>query len=367
MSIMFLIRNLEYGGAERQIVTLTKELHAAGYAVMVVAMTGGGPLEADLRTAGVPVRDLYRTGKGDIGSIIRLIHLIRTHQPNVIHAYLQTANLMAVLIKPLFPHIRIVWGIRVSFMDWKQYGRLSQVLHPIECFLSRFADVIIANSLAAKEYVITQGFPVHKTVFIANGIDTNRFVINRASGQSLRASWGVRNEQHVIGLVGTLKLMKDHTNFLQAAALLIRQRHDVRFVCVGDGTPTYRQQLVQLGESLGLAPYITWAGTYQDMPAVYNALDIATLASAHGESFPNVIGEAMACGVICVATDVGDIADIIADTGVVVPPKSPELLAQGWQQVLDGEVVVDPQRLRQRIVDHFSVDRLIQRTAEVLC
>ncbi|NJO07179.1 MAG: glycosyltransferase, partial [Chloroflexaceae bacterium] len=315
MNIMFLIRNLEYGGAERQLVTLAKGLYAAGYRVMVVAMTGGGPLQTDLRTGGVPVRDLYRSGKGDIGSIIRLIHLIRTYQPDVIHSYLQTANLMAVLLKPLFPHIRIVWGIRASFMDWSKYGRFAQVLYTIECFLSRFANLIITNSAAAQAYAIAQGFPAHKLVVITNGIDTDRFVINRAAGQPLRATWGVSNEQHLIGLVGSLNPMKDHPTFLHAASLLVKHRHDVRFVCVGNGPPAYRQQLVQLGESLGVGPYITWAGDHHDMQAVYNAFDSATLTS-YGESFPNVIGEAMACGVVCVATDVGDIATIIADTGV---------------------------------------------------
>ena len=101
------------------------------------------------------------------------------------------------------------------------------------------------------------------------------------------------------------------------------------------------------------------------MPAVYNALDLATSASIT-EGFPNVVGEAMACGTPCVVTDVGDSAWIVGDAGIVVPPRRPEALAAGWNTALAGLEDLAP-RARRRIVGHFSVERLVKKTEEALC
>jgi glycosyltransferase involved in cell wall biosynthesis len=116
-----------------------------------------------------------------------------------------------------------------------------------------------------------------------------------------------------------------------------------------------------------VADRIIWAGFRRDLPAVYSALDVATLSSAYGEGFPNAVAEAMACGVPCVATDVGDTARILSDLGHVVPPKNPEALAGGWLEALGLE---DNRRLqsrrRRRIEDEYGLDRMIVRTEQAL-
>ena len=174
-----------------------------------------------------------------------------------------------------------------------------------------------------------------------------------AAGRALRRRWGIADDAFVIGCAARLDPMKDHANFLQAAAMLARQHADVRFVCVGSGPSAYRDELHALATSLGLTNHpadrladrltcrltchLTWAGEIGDMNAAYNAFDLATLSSAFGEGFPNVVGEAMACGIPVDATDVGDERPIIGVLGEVVAPKQPDLLCAGWT------------RLRQRL------------------
>jgi glycosyltransferase involved in cell wall biosynthesis len=100
------------------------------------------------------------------------------------------------------------------------------------------------------------------------------------------------------------------------------------------------------------------------MPAVYNAIDIAVSAS-YGEAWANVIGEAMACGLPCIVTDVGDSAWIVGDTGVIVPPKNPQALANAIKQMIEKIDDRNQESIRQRILNQFSVPELAKKTEAV--
>lgn len=160
--------------------------------------------------------------------------------------------------------------------------------------------------------------------------------------------------------------MKGHSAFLKAAARLARERHDVRFVCVGDGPAIYKQGLAK---ELGLESSPIWAGARNDMPSIYNALDLATSSSIFGEGLPNVIGEAMACGVPCVVTDVDDSAILVSDAKQIVPAADPSALAAAWallSELPDTDRAVLAQTARERIVRHYSVERLVRETEAAL-
>ena len=124
--------------------------------------------------------------------------------------------------------------------------------------------------------------------------------------------------------------MKDHPNFLQAAAILAQKHDNMRFFCVGtyEGGEEYQHQMYRLSKELGLKDRVVWTGGSSDIPAVCNALDLVVSASAYGEGFGNVIGEAMACNTPCAVTDVGDSAWIVGDLGKVVPAKNSQALAK---------------------------------------
>jgi glycosyltransferase involved in cell wall biosynthesis len=162
--------------------------------------------------------------------------------------------------------------------------------------------------------------------------------------------------------------MKDHANLLHAAAGFVRNNPDVRFVCAGDGPAAYRNELQDMAGSLGLADRVVWAGEIGDVKAAYNAFDIATLPSAFGEGFPNVVGEAMACGTPVTATDVGDVRPIVGDLGEVVPARSPDLLCAGWDR-LRRRLAQDPglrQATRNSIVANYGLEAMVRRTEDIL-
>jgi glycosyltransferase involved in cell wall biosynthesis len=136
---------------------------------------------------------------------------------------------------------------------------------------------------------------------------------------------------------------------------------------VGDGPAADRPGLEGLARRLGLGDRIVWAGFRRDLSAVYGALDVATLTSSYGEGFPNVVAEAMACGVPCVATDVGDAAFILGDLGRIVPPRNPRALADAWIAALAQEPAPEMRsRRRRRIEENFNLDVMIDRTEQAL-
>jgi glycosyltransferase involved in cell wall biosynthesis len=337
--------------------------------VLVATYYPGGLLEKDLQEAGVPVRTLNKRGRWEMfGFLLRLVQIVRRERPDVLHGYLATSNILAVLLKPLFPRTHVVWGVRASNVDLERYDWFIRLSYKVERWLSRFADLIVVNSRAGRSYAIAKGLANNKMMLIPNGIDTKRFCPDPRTRRLSRAEWGVTEGEKLIGLIGRLDPMKDHPTFLRAAAVLSDERKDVRFVCVGDGPVSYQRELRELSEELGLAQRLIWAYSRVDMPAVYNALDVHT-SSSYGEGFPNVVGEAMACGVPCVVTDVGDSAWIVGELGVVVPPTNPEQLAAGLARILDDLNENRDSigyRLRQRIVYNFSLDRLVGRTAKTL-
>lgn len=366
-TILFLARSLVYGGAERQLVVLAKGLSARGHKVIVAVFFGGGVFEPELATAGVHIVYLQKKGRWDVLPFLsRLARLLRKVRPTVLHSYLQVPNILAAALKPLLPTTRIVWGLRASNVDLSRYDRLSRIVSAVERRLSRFADCIIANSYAGERYAVAHGFPADRIVVIPNGIDTQYFRFDFEGRQRVRAAWGLTDDEVVIGLVARLDPMKDHSTFLDAASRALRKRHDLRFVCIGDGPTDYAQSLKEQAAMLGLADRIIWAGAQSNMPAVYSALDVSSSSSSFGEGFSNAIAESMACGVPCVVTDVGDSAYIVGETGIVVSAVNPLALSEGilFMAERSGHAVRDA--ARAAICNRFTENLLVARTSEVL-
>ena len=156
--------------------------------------------------------------------------------------------------------------------------------------------------------------------------------------------------------------------FLRAAAGYLQKQPDVQFVCVGQGAVAYQGHLRDLAKTLGIESRVIWTGARTDMTDIYNAFDIATSSSAFGEGFSNAIGEAMACAIPVVATDVGDSRRIVGDSGEIVPIRQPEALAAAWAR-LRQRMTQDPQVgafARARIVENFSVDAMVENTESLL-
>jgi len=367
MKILFLIRSLGAGGAERQLVALANGLRERGHDVTIVVFYGGGILEGDLDN--IRLFNLEKAGRWDIISFFyRLWSLLRRERPEVLHSYLGTSNILGALAKILGLAPSLVWGIRASNMKLSNYSWLSRLDGWLEARLSGLADTIIANSHAGKAFAKSRGIEVENMLVVPNGIDVHRFHPDAKAGRAVRNKWGVKETELLVGLVGRLDPMKGHSIFLEACVPLVNKFENVRFVCVGGGPAEVLQSLRQKAQGLGLGDRVVWAGAETEMTSVYNALDVLCSSSVYGEGFSNAIGEAMACGTACVVTDVGDSAIVVGDTGIVVPPNSSLALAEGLSTLLsDSSVRVQlGQMASDRIVDAFSLSQMVERSHRIL-
>lgn len=364
MKILFIIRSLDCGGAERQLTLLADSLAVRGHDVQIAVFYSGGMRERDLAESRVKLIPLKKRSRTDvIGVTLRLRRLIADLNPDIVHGYLTAGNLAALTARLTRGNAKAIWAVRDSNMDLSRYGAMTRSASAIAAALSRLADGVIANSAAGMNYAIASGYPGERTIHIANGIDVEKFSPDSAAGEQFRAGIGIGRSTRLIGLAGRLDPMKDHPNFLTAAAHVAPVRNDTHFVCVGSGSAEYAQSLRELASSKGLDGRITWLPSASDMRAVYSGLDVFCLSSRFGEGFPNVLGEAMACSRPCVATDVGDSAYVAGAAARIVPPNDPRGLAQAILADLDRGARPEA---RERIVENFSVAQMVGRTEEAL-
>jgi glycosyltransferase involved in cell wall biosynthesis len=369
MKVLFFIRSLEVGGSQRQLAMLSDGLARHGHDVVAAVFYTGKEIELMPSQSAIRVVALGKSGRWDVvGPLTRLRRLMLAERPDVIYAFLPMQTVLAALLRPRRLAARLVFGIRGSQVEADRYDTLIALTYRLEAWLARRADLIIANADAGRADAIRRGFPSDRIAVIANGIDTDVMRPDADGGRARRRAWGIADDAFVVGCVARFDPMKDHANFLAAAARFTAKVPTARFVCAGDGPPAYRAELEALAQSLGLADRIVWAGEIANMATAYNAFDITTLPSAFGEGFPNAVGESMACGIPVVATDVGDVHAIIGELGEVVPPKRPDLLCAGWER-LRQRLAQDASlrdAVRKAIIANYSVETMLERTESML-
>jgi glycosyltransferase involved in cell wall biosynthesis len=369
MKVAFLIRSLEVGGAERQLAYLATGLKEKGVSVTVGVFYRGGVLEELLRNGGVTIEYLDKKGRWDLlGFFQRTTKWIRRENPDILHGYLTGANIVAIMVKPLFSKLHIVWGVRASNMLLDNYDQLARFTFRLSVQLSKFADLIIVNSNSGYDYHLANGYPNERMIVIHNGIDTNLFTPDLTARQQQRTAWNIGDGGILVGIIGRLDPMKDHKTFLQAIGKVLSKKKDVQFICVGNSDGNFLEDLQHYSVQLGISEKIQWEPANVNVENVYNALDVLVSTSAYGEGFSNTLAEAMACGVRCVATDVGDARKVLSDTGVVVTPGNSSEVADGILAIL-GCDEHENSKFKKLAIEHirenYSIERLVSKTFTV--
>lgn len=374
MRILMSIPSLERGGAERQFAALAAGLAARGHEVLAVTLDRAGPLAGELGRA--RLTELGRgpgrnAGRSNLGVLAALAGLLRREAPQVHYAFLPSCAVRAALLAPLVPATRLVLGIRATDAARGRNApeRLAgRLLLELEARLSPLADLVIANSEAARAACVGRGFAPGRLRVVPNGVDTVRFRPDRGLGADLRRQWGAAPGQTLVGVAARLDPHKGHAAFLEAAALALASRPELRFACLGGGPQALAADLRQRARGLGLGDRVVWAGEQGDMAGAYNALDLLCLPSER-ESAPNVLAEGLACGLPCLATRVGDCEGMLGDCGVTVAPGDPAALARGLLALLarrEAEGAALGVRCRERAAALFSLERMVAGTEALL-
>ena len=365
MKLTHVISGLSTGGAEMMLYKLLSVADRNRDELNVISLTDVGPLGERIKTLGVRVEALgMARGRLGLTGLLRLSRWLRQSPPHVVQTWMYHADLIGGLAAKLGGRVPVVWGIRNSTLG--RQTKKSTVLTVKACArISRWIPTkIVCCSSVARALHEQMGYHAAKMLVIPNGFDLSSFKPADGARSSLREELGLPQDAILIGFVARFDPQKDHQNFIQAARLLLARLPDVHFVLCGDGINRDNHQLSASLTEAGIEAWFHLLGRRDDVPRITAALDIATCASAYGEAFPNVLGEAMACGVPCVATDVGDSALIIADTGRVVPPKDPQRLAGAlnWMVELGAEGRSQlGAKARRRIRENFDLSVIRDR------
>jgi glycosyltransferase involved in cell wall biosynthesis len=362
--LVFLVRSLDLGGAQRQLVTLAKAIDKTRFDVSIVTFYSGFHEERELENVDIKIVCLKKRGRWDLLSFARrLIKTSKELQPHILHGYLDIPNVLALAMKR-FVKTRVVWGVRASALELKQYDWLFRVAARVERSLSNYPDLVIANSNAAVQHYLGNSFPENKLKLIPNGIDTAIFKPDPEARATIRMEWDIADSTKLVGVVGRFDPVKNLPLFFEAAVLVSRELPDAQFVCVGEGPADYVNELKKKAAAVGISEKLIWSKPRADVTSVYNGLDVLVSPSL-AESFPNVLAEAMACGVPCVASDVGDSRQILGQCGAIVPAAEPEILARAIITAL-REGRRHSAAARVRIIENFSIDQLARRTEAAL-
>lgn len=363
LKVLIVITGLQVGGAETMLCQLLARWSKA-VAPLVVSLTEDGPIGEQIRRQGKRVEALDMRSSGVVSGLARLYRLCREERPDVVFSWLYHADLLGSLVARAAGCRRIVWNIRNTVIPrraapWNVHvtARLCAMLS--WCLPQR----ILCCSARAAEAHVGIGYRRALIEVIPNGFDFDRFRPEAGAKAALCRELGLPERCLVVGRVARFDPQKDHVSFLTAAARLHTLLPDTRFVLVGKGVDAGNPALADLVRRLGLADVVYLLGYRNDVPRLIAGFDVM-ISSSIAEAFPNVLGEAMAVGVPCVATDVGDSARLLGDCGTVVPPGDPEKLAEACREILSLDLASRAalgQSARERIARHYNLAEIARQ------
>lgn len=369
MKLVHIITGLSTGGAEMMLFKLLSKIDRDTFNVKVVSLTDIGPIGQMIESLGIPVFALeMRRGIPDLRALFKLVAWLRNENPDLVQTWMYHSDLMGGLAAILAGGIPVIWNIRHSNLDPTENKR-STVLIAKTCakLAHAFSNRIICCSEVSRQIHKTLGYYAKDMVVIPNGFDVEAFKPDPLAKFFLCEELGIPEDSMIIGVVARFDPQKDHHNFIMAAAKLKQRHSNVQFVLCGEGITTDNNQLLTWINQAGSEYCFHLLGRRLDISRLTAAFDIASLSS-FGEGFPNVIGEAMACGIPCVVTDAGDSAYIVGDTGLVVPARNPDALAQALTELInmgEGKRIELGKRARARVMANFELSRVVKRYEEI--
>lgn len=362
MKALHIITGLNTGGAEKALLHILSGGLARRYDSIVLSLQDEGTVGCKIQELGVPVYTLgMRSGLPGLKALRRLFQIVRDIKPDLIQGWMYHGNLAASLAGWMAPGSPAVsWNVRHSLYDIQAEKPLTRQVIRANSIFSGLAQSIIYNSRLSRSQHEAFGFRRCDAKVIPNGFDLDFLKPFQEDDRNIRCEFAFPTDAIVIGHIARFHPLKDHASFLRAAVQVAQHRSDVRFLLVGREVSPDNPALGGIVPS-HLLERFTFTGERNDVHRLIQAMDVFCLSS-NSEAFPNVLGEAMATGVPCVTTDVGDSADIVGDTGVVVPPSNSGLLAEGLLSLI-GMSGHARQELgmaaRRRIKERYSLETVV--------
>jgi glycosyltransferase involved in cell wall biosynthesis len=364
IKIAFVVTGLEVGGAETMLVKLLSSMDRAKFDPVVIALKSDGALAKQIRLLDVPLHELGMSGPAGIPSAVtKLKGLGTTLKPNIVQGWMYHGNLAAsIMHKSIRDSSALLWSIRVA-ADGAHAKPLTKAVIRVGARFSKSVSLIIYNSVQAANQHAAMGYSDKARAVVPNGFDTDLFAPSDKYRIEARNAFGIPHNVPVVGIVGRYHPMKNHAGFVEAAEKVAAIYPKCHFLFLGGGMDTSNVEITKRIGRAGIADRCVLGGRHQDLHRLYPAMDVHALSS-FSEGFPNVLGEAMSCGIPCVATDVGDSGFVVGDTGIMVPKGDMDALANGIVKLLgehEQDRAVRTESCRQRVIDLFSLPSVVSQ------
>ena len=362
--VVHVITGLMVGGAEVMLARLVEALDPS-IDNRVICLSPGGPIADKIRALGVPVLELgLPAGGRALLGLPTLVRELRAAEPDVVHTWMYHADFLGgIAAKAL--GIPVVWALHNSTLDPVQTRRSTRWIVHLLARLSGTVPVrIVSCSEVGTRVHEAIGYEPSRMIVIPNGFDTEQFKPNPQFRAEARRAWNCQADDLVIGHVARFHAQKDHGTFLKAAGLALAAEPRLRFVLYGSNVTPDNAALIAWARAAGILDRCSFLGQEAAVQRKLPGFDLLVSSSSFGEAFPLVLGEAMASGVLCVTTDVGDSAAIVGDLRRTVPPSDPAALANA---ILNAAHLTDSARRIaidtgiERIQQNFALSKIAER------
>jgi len=364
--ILNVVPTLMCGGTENQFMTLARLLDRSRFDLEFACLRRWGPFVKELGQLDIPLEEYQVSTFRSVQALAqqaRLARHIARSGISIVHAYNFYGNVFAI------PPARLVAPVVIaSIRDRAPY--LTAMQKRVQRYACQFADCVLVNADAVKDWLIGEGYDASNIVVIRNGVDMSRFD-GAPAGTALRSELGIPAEAPLVTVVSRLTRLKGIENFLEATAALKPRYPDARYLIVGETAPydrPYLTELTDLAASLGVADRVIFTGLRSDVPAVLGCADVAVMPSLN-EALSNVLLESMAAGAPVVATRVGGTPEALIDgeTGLLVPPGDSGAIATAVARLLDDRELATRlgRAARNLISTRFSVEQMVRSTEDL--
>ena len=370
ITVLHIITGLDTGGAEAMLLKLIQS-HKTLVNSCLIVLSGRGALSQKIDQIKIPVLylNLQRQKFPTMSAIRELIKFSKCCRPNLIQGWMYHGNLAASFVSlTLNRKVGLLWNIRQTLSEPHRETRMTNWIIRFGSFLSRLPNAVIYNSQLSIQQHERLGYHKNKSLLIHNGFELENFRPSSNDREEVREELGIPQNSFLIGHVARFHPMKNHEGMLRAARITLNHVPNVFFLFVGYNVNDENIELTRLVKSLDLETHVKLIGERSDVPKIMNALDLFALSSAWGEGFPNVLGEAMASGVPCVVTDVGETRHVIGKFGTIVPPNDSAAFAEGILEKIrmkPEDMDVIRKKSRAHIEKNFKIENIANNYLKV--
>jgi glycosyltransferase involved in cell wall biosynthesis len=367
LKVMHLVTSLDTGGAEIMLSKLVTNMDESKCKSVVVSMLDKGTIGSRIEELGIQVYTLnMKRGIPNISSILKLCRIIRETRPDIMQTWLYHADLLGLIAARLCKINSLIWNIRCSYMDLSKYSIITKFVLKLLVFFSNQPDAIIINSVAGERLHINMGYKPRRWVEIFNGFEIEKYKVKTAEEKdSIRKRLGLEDEVLIAGMVARYDPMKGHELLLDAMdrVINIEKINNMRILLIGKNINWKNPDLAKKISLYKLEDKVILLEERNDIAELLPVLDMYISPSV-GEGFPNIVGEAMCCGIPCIVTDVGDSARLINGFGTVVRPNDAELLKKAIIQMID---IGDSKRNeiglngRRHIIENYDIIKITKQ------